>query len=89
MDLLQSLNSHSDKGLFSESQKSDKSQILNFFLKHLRHLVQVFSETNYVKLTTKWSKHPALDGEVFIQNSPQWNWKANNYLRFFLQYLTL
>ena len=56
MDLLQSLNSHSDKGLFSKSQKSEKPQILNFFIKAFaspKTGVQYHSETNYVKATTK------------------------------------
>ena len=74
MDFLQSLNSHSDKGLFFKKPKKWKSQILNFFIKAFaspKTGVQYHSETNYVKFTTKWSKtYSTLDGEVFSQASP-------------------
>ena len=43
-----------------KSQKSDKPQILNFFIKAFaspKPGAQYHSETNYVKATTEWSKH--------------------------------
>ena len=56
MDLLQSLNSHSDKGLFSKSQKSDKTANFELFFKAFaspKPGAQYHSETNYVKTTTE------------------------------------
>ena len=61
--LFQSLNSHSDTGLFFKKAKKWKSQILNFFIKAFaspKTGVQYPSETNYVKFTTKWSEHVQL-----------------------------
>ena len=50
----------SDNGLFSKSQKSENRKFWTFFIKAFaspKTGVQYHSETNYVKTTTKWSKH--------------------------------